>query len=84
MDTRIAIHALSRSVDITLCDACGIVIRITIRISILRSRYNTRIAGPSIAMHRCIVTTLTRSAMGGVLCEGYYYVMTHLCRVVLE
>ena len=38
MDTRIAIHALSRSV-----------------IAIFMSRYNTRIAGPSIGMHRCIV-----------------------------
>ena len=34
-------------------------------IAILRSRYNTRIVGPSIAMHRCIVTTLLRNA--GVL-----------------
>ena len=31
MDTRIAIHALSRSIDITSCAACGIVIRITYR-----------------------------------------------------
>ena len=59
MDARIVIHALSRSVDITSCAACGIVIRITIhwsryviRIAILRSRYNTHINGPSIAMHR--------------------------------
>ena len=34
-------------------------IRIEIYIAILRSHYNTRIAGPSIAMHRCIVTILT-------------------------
>ena len=61
MDTRNAIHALSCSVDIvirityrdTLVTIC-----IAIRIAILRSRYNTRITGPSIAMHRCIVTTL--------------------------
>ena len=62
MDTHNVIHALSRSVDITLYAACGIVIRIAIhwsryviRISILRSRYNTRIAGPSIA---CIDASL--------------------------
>ena len=29
MDTRIAIHALSRSVVITCCTVCGIVIRMT-------------------------------------------------------
>ena len=86
MDTRIAaIHALSRSVDITSCAACGIVIRIilsriaihwsryviriAIRIAIFRSRYNTRIAGPSIAMHRCIVTTLVVSIKNGHGCN---------------
>ena len=48
MDTRIAIHAFSRSVGITRCAACGIAIhwsryvirmaiRIAIRIAILRS-----------------------------------------------
>ena len=59
MDTRNAIHASSRSVDITSYAACGIAIRIAIylsryviRIAIRRSQYNTRIAGPSIAMHR--------------------------------
>ena len=34
------------------------VICIAIRIAILRSRYNTRIVGPSIAMHRCIDASL--------------------------
>ena len=32
--------------------------RFVIRIAIHRSRYDSQIAGPSIAMHRCIVTTL--------------------------
>ena len=51
------------------CDTCvcGIVISMTYcdtlvtigdTIAILRSRYNTRIAGPSIAMHRCIDASL--------------------------
>ena len=31
MDTRIAMHALSRRVDITRCAVCGIVIRMTYR-----------------------------------------------------
>ena len=72
MDTHNAINALSGSVDITLYAACGIVIRITYRDTLVticdtyrdtnRSRYNTRIAGPSIAMHRCIVTTLVDMA----------------------
>ena len=42
--------------DIWWCIACGI----AIRIAILGLRYDTRIAGPSIAIHRCIVV-LVRS-----------------------
>ncbi len=38
MDTRNAIHALSRSVDITLYAACGIVIRITYRDTLVTIR----------------------------------------------
>ena len=57
MDTRNAIHALSCSVDIVIRITYRDTL-VTIRITILRSRYNTRITGPSIAMHRCIVTTL--------------------------
>ena len=71
---------LSRSVDITQCAACCIVIRTTYRDTLVtirdtyrdthrdtyrdtnRSRYNTSIAGPSIAMHRCIVTTLVKGS----------------------
>ena len=40
--------------DISRCAACGIAIRIAIH----RSRYDARIAGPSIAMHRCIDVSL--------------------------
>ena len=38
MDTRIAIHAFSRSVGITRCAACGIVIRITYRDTLVTIR----------------------------------------------
>ena len=38
MDTHNAIHALSRSVDITLYAACGIVIRITYRDTLVTIR----------------------------------------------
>ena len=38
--------------DVWYCTACGI----AIHIAMLASRYNTHIAGPSIAMHRCFVT----------------------------
>ena len=80
--TRIAIHALSRSVSA----ACGIVIRIAIhwsryviRIAILRSQYNTCIAGPSIAMHRCIVTTLMNMAASGRVVIPVARVRISLC-----
>ena len=49
----IAIHALTYD-DAPLCG-------IAIRIAMLGSRYDMRIAGPSIAMHRCIITTLIQS-----------------------
>ena len=38
MDTRIAINAFSRSVGITRCAACGIVIRITYRDTLVTIR----------------------------------------------
>ena len=74
MDTHIAIHALSRSVDITCCAACGIVIRISCRdtlVTILdtyRDMYRDTLVAiqytyrrpkyRDASMHRCIVTTL--------------------------
>ena len=42
MDTRIARHALSRSVDITSCAACGIVICITYRDTLVMIRNTYR------------------------------------------
>ena len=92
MDTRIAIHALSCSVDNVMRllwhrDTCHvsrytghdyvISIAIAIRIAILRSRYNTRIVGPSIAMHRCIVTTLVlfvHYVCINITCDKFCYV----------
>ena len=38
MDIRIALHALSRSVDITSCSDCGIVIRIMYRDTLVTIR----------------------------------------------
>ena len=71
MDTHNAIHALSRSVDITLYAACGIVIRIAIHWSRYVSRYLGRdtIRVSPAQVSRCIVTTLLP---GVILSPGLY------------
>ena len=71
MDTRIAIHALSCSVDITWCASCGIVIRVTYRDTLVTitwyvSRYVSRYLGrdtirvSSAQVSRCIDASMYR------------------------
>ena len=71
MDTRIAIHALSCSVDITWCASCGIVIRVTYRDTLVTitwyvSRYVSRYLGrdtirvSSAQVSRCIDASMHR------------------------
>ena len=50
------VHRSLYRADVWWCATCGI--------AILGSRYDMCIAGPSIAIHRCIVTTLVSSLLG--------------------
>ena len=63
-----------------ICDCVKKKKKKKISIAILGSRYDTRIAGPSIAMHRCIVTTLVPSLPSHVLHHISAYLLINMHR----